>query len=107
MPGPSDPQLLTGSYAPIHDETTLADLSVVGSLPPHLSGQFVRIGPNPVTPPSLPCDWRRLGTEGVVGPAAGLVDSVATNLVPFAGRLFALGEGALAYELDEGLRTIA
>jgi carotenoid cleavage dioxygenase len=63
MPRPA-PELLTGNYAPVPDETTLADLTVVGTLPTVLSGQYVRIGPNPVRTTVTPCDWGAL--DGMV-----------------------------------------
>ena len=39
---------MEGNYAPVHDEVTVFDLPVTGSLPPELSGRLLRIGPNPV-----------------------------------------------------------
>jgi carotenoid cleavage dioxygenase len=42
---------LEGIYAPVPDEVTTGPLPVTGTLPPELDGVYVRIGPNPVTPP--------------------------------------------------------
>ncbi len=42
---------LAGPYAPVADELTVESLPVTGALPATLSGTYVRIGPNPVTPP--------------------------------------------------------
>lgn len=42
---------LTGNFAPVADEVTAFDLPITGTLPPELSGRFLRIGPNPVSPP--------------------------------------------------------
>jgi len=42
---------LEGVYAPVGDELTAGELSVTGMLPAELDGLYVRIGPNPVTPP--------------------------------------------------------
>ena len=64
MPSPSEPQLLTGNYAPVPDETTVAGLTVEGTLPTGLCGQYVRIGPNPLATTATPCDWDSL--EGMV-----------------------------------------
>lgn len=48
--GPANPYLV-GPYAPIRDELTVEGLSVTGALPPGLDGTYMRIGPNPITPP--------------------------------------------------------
>src|SRR5919202_3891469 len=42
---------LQGNFAPVCEEVTADDLSVVGELPPELDGMFVRNGPNPQFPP--------------------------------------------------------
>jgi len=42
---------LSGLYAPMAQELTLPDLPVRGHIPPALNGRYLRIGPNPVTPP--------------------------------------------------------
>lgn len=42
---------LSGIHAPMHEELSLEDLQVSGSIPPELDGSYLRIGPNPVTPP--------------------------------------------------------
>src|SRR5688572_27570459 len=39
---------LEGAFAPVEEEVTVADLAVVGSLPPELDGRYLRIGPNPM-----------------------------------------------------------
>lgn len=39
---------LSGNFAPVREEVTLTDLKVTGSIPKHLDGRYVRIGPNPV-----------------------------------------------------------
>ena len=41
----------SGNYAPVHEETTITDLVVSGTLPEALSGQYLRIGPNPLGAP--------------------------------------------------------
>ncbi|MCE9579634.1 MAG: carotenoid oxygenase family protein [Deltaproteobacteria bacterium] len=38
---------LDGNWAPVLDELVVEDLAIHGSLPPELSGTFLRIGPNP------------------------------------------------------------
>ena len=42
---------LQGNFAPVREEVTADDLTVVGELPPELDGMFVRNGPNPQFPP--------------------------------------------------------
>ena len=43
---------LTGIHAPMAGEETITDLEVTGTIPPELDGRYIRIGPNPVTPPN-------------------------------------------------------
>lgn len=38
---------LTGNFAPVEDELTVAPLEVTGTIPPGLTGTFLRNGPNP------------------------------------------------------------
>lgn len=42
---------LVGPYAAIRDELVVDGLPVVGALPAELDGTYMRIGPNPITPP--------------------------------------------------------
>ncbi|OQS12973.1 carotenoid oxygenase [Nocardia donostiensis] len=39
---------LEGIFAPIHQEHTLTDLTVTGTIPDYLDGRYLRNGPNPV-----------------------------------------------------------
>ena len=48
---------LEGNFAPIRDESTTDSLTVIGELPPNLSGMFVRNGPNPQFPPIGQYHW--------------------------------------------------
>ena len=41
------PWHLRGNWAPVHDELTVTDLRVTGSIPAELEGVYVRTGPNP------------------------------------------------------------
>ena len=43
---------ITGLNAPMDRELTLEQLQVQGSIPPELDGRYLRIGPNPITPPA-------------------------------------------------------
>jgi carotenoid cleavage dioxygenase len=44
-------RFLEGNFAPVHEELTTTELSVTGSIPDHLDGRYLRIGPNPVGTP--------------------------------------------------------
>jgi 8'-apo-carotenoid 13,14-cleaving dioxygenase len=48
---------LTGIHAPIHDERTIENLRVTGTIPDELSGRYVRIGPNPFKPDPRGHHW--------------------------------------------------
>jgi len=39
---------LEGAFAPLHDEYTLTDLTVSGTIPDYLDGRYLRNGPNPI-----------------------------------------------------------
>ena len=40
---------LASSFAPVHDELTVTDLAVTGSIPDYLDGRYLRNGPNPIS----------------------------------------------------------
>lgn len=42
---------LESNYGPVAEEVTAHDLPVIGELPEHLEGRYLRNGPNPITPP--------------------------------------------------------
>jgi len=39
---------LQGQFAPLHEEFTLTDLKVAGTIPDHLDGRYLRNGPSPI-----------------------------------------------------------
>jgi carotenoid cleavage oxygenase len=39
---------LEGEFAPLHEEFTLTDLDVAGTIPDYLDGRYLRNGPNPI-----------------------------------------------------------
>jgi 8'-apo-carotenoid 13,14-cleaving dioxygenase len=43
---------LDGVNAPVKDEVTDTNLQVTGAIPTELEGRYIRIGPNPITPPN-------------------------------------------------------
>ena len=47
LAAPAANPFLHGIHTPLHDERTLADLEVTGTIPAELDGRYVRIGPNP------------------------------------------------------------
>jgi carotenoid cleavage oxygenase len=129
---------LTGNFAPVGREVTLADLPVRGALPRELSGVLMRNGPNPIAPHPEKHHWfagdgmlhglelrdgRALGyrnryvrTERVerelglpaapVSPYAPFYQgSGSVNVVRHGGRILALGEAGLPYEMGRDLAT--
>ncbi len=52
-----DNPFLRGNFAPVREESTLADLKVIGTLPDDLDGMYVRNGPNPQFPPKGRYHW--------------------------------------------------
>src|SRR5215212_3048500 len=62
-PSTEHPSVL-GNHAPVQDETTITNLVVSGTLPEALSGQYLRIGSNPIAGTPLPNDWT--AGEGMV-----------------------------------------
>ncbi|BAZ04759.1 carotenoid oxygenase family protein [Calothrix sp. NIES-3974] len=48
---------LDGNFAPVQEEVTTEIQSIIGELPPDLSGMFVRNGPNPQFPPIGAYHW--------------------------------------------------
>ena len=113
---------LQDNYAPVADELTAFELPVTGTLPDHLDGRYLRIGPNPANDPGKAYHWF-LGEGMVHGvrleegrarwyrnrwvrPAEGDF-APNTNVLQHAGRTMALVEsGPPPYELTEELDTI-
>ena len=48
---------LGGIHTPVTQERTITDLAVSGTIPPELSGRYVRIGPNPFRPDPRGHHW--------------------------------------------------
>ncbi len=114
----------SGVHEPMHDELTLTELDVTGTIPATLNGLYLRNGPNPVDPPTSGGHWF-LG-EGMIhglelrdgraisyrnrfvrstkvskhlgeAPAPGPrhgSDNVNTNVQSIGGRIYALSEAA-------------
>lgn len=56
---------LSGIHTPMTEELTLETLSVTGTIPPALDGRYLRIGPNPVSPPN-PAAYHWFTGDGMV-----------------------------------------
>jgi 8'-apo-carotenoid 13,14-cleaving dioxygenase len=62
---PTGNPYLTGIHTPMSAELTLTDLKVTGTIPAELDGRYLRIGPNPVTPPN-PTAYHWFTGDGMV-----------------------------------------
>ena len=129
------PWFLAGNYGPVFDELTVSDLPVTGAIPPSLTGRYLRNGPNPAGGTSAHwffgdgmvhgirldggrAEWYRnrwvrttkleRGLDSLDGDA--LFDPTAsaanTHVLAHAGRIWALEEGHLPYELSPDLETV-
>jgi carotenoid cleavage dioxygenase-like enzyme len=129
------PPYIDGHFAPVADETTATDLEVVGELPLELSGHYLRNGHNP-KPGVTPSHWfkgsgmlhgvrldagrarwyrnRWVRTPALEGAeliredgSLDLTASVAgTHIIEHAGRLLALQEANLPFEVTHELDTV-
>ncbi|WP_134768134.1 carotenoid oxygenase family protein [Nocardioides sp. 1609] len=117
---------LQDEFAPVTEEVTALDLTVTGTLPSHLDGRYLRIGPNPSQDPATLAaeGYHWFLGEGMVH-GVRLEDGQArwyrnrwvrpregdfapnTNVVQHAGRTMALVEaGSPPYELTDELDTV-
>ncbi|QEU96122.1 carotenoid oxygenase family protein [Streptomyces kanamyceticus] len=126
---------LSGHFTPVPGEITARDLTVRGAIPPELSGRYFRNGHNP-KPGDTPTHWFRgagmlhgIRIDGgraewyrnrwVRTPALdgapmlrddGSVDLTAsiagTHVIEHAGRILALQEANLPFEMSPDLNTI-
>ncbi|AUX47324.1 carotenoid 9,10-9',10' cleavage dioxygenase [Sorangium cellulosum] len=107
---------LTGNFAPVLDELTVHDLEVTGTLPPELTGTYVRNGPNPRNGPS-PIWFLGQGMLHGVRLERGRarwyrnrwIDAPTTsntNIVRHAGKMLALVETAPPVAVSDELETL-
>ncbi|GAA3260695.1 carotenoid oxygenase family protein [Streptomyces lavendulae] len=125
---------LTGHYTPVTDEVTATELTVEGALPPELTGRLIRNSHNP-KPGITPTHWfkgsgmvhgirlrdgraewyrnRWVHTPALDGvpymteQGPDLTASTAgTHVIEHAGRLLALCEANLPFELTPELETV-
>ena len=112
---------MLGGYAPVPDEITVSELSVTGSIPPALTGWYLRNGPNPREAASA--HWflgegmvhgvriedgqatsyrnRWIRTKAFLGERGDRLTGgpANTHIVRHAGRTLALVESSYPYEL--------
>jgi carotenoid cleavage dioxygenase len=128
---------LQANFAPVTDEIDVFDLEVEGSIPESLTGRYVRSGPNPIDRGDVEhwfvgdgmlhgvrlrggeAEWYRnrwvtssvaaahKGIPEVDGPSNGLDGSGNTNVVHHAGRIVALNEVTMPFEITPELETVA
>ncbi|MCP9206678.1 carotenoid oxygenase family protein [Streptomyces sp. NEAU-Y11] len=133
--GPAAKPYVSGHYTPVVDEVTAHGLTVHGTLPPELNGRYFRNGHNP-KPGYTPTHWfkgsgmihgvrlrdgraewyrnrwvRTLALDGVPYlSASGVPDlkvsEAATHVIEHAGRILALQEASLPYEMTPELDTV-
>ncbi|MBO0840796.1 MAG: carotenoid oxygenase family protein, partial [Sciscionella sp.] len=124
----------SGNFAPVHDELDVFNLPVTGEIPAQLSGRYLRNGPNPRRPDDHwftgdgmvhgvrvtdgRARWYRnryVRTDSFDDPfplynadgSRNLHASVAnTHVVRHAGKLLALVESSLPYEITGELETV-
>ncbi|MFJ6633628.1 carotenoid oxygenase family protein [Streptomyces sp. NPDC091376] len=125
---------LTGHYTPVADEITATGLTVEGTLPPELTGRLIRNSHNP-KPGVTPTHWfkgsgmvhgirlregraewyrnRWVHTPALEGAPYMTehgpdltVSTAGTHVIEHAGRLLALCESALPFELTADLETV-
>jgi len=131
----STPWFLAGNYAPVQNELTVVDLEVTGAIPPSLAGRYLRNGSNPksgtaghwffgdgmvhgVRLDGGKAEWYRnrfvkttkftggletTDIETMMDPTASAAN---THVLAHAGRIWALEEGHLPYELSPELETV-
>jgi carotenoid cleavage dioxygenase len=127
---------LKGNFAPVFEERTEFDLEVVGAIPPELNGRFFRNGSNPKsgfsvhwffgngmvhgvrlsqgkalwyrnryvqTPLLDDPDGNRMAEDGSPDRTRSCAN---THVISHGGKILALEEGSLPYELDDELATV-
>jgi carotenoid cleavage dioxygenase len=134
---PEDNPVLQGNFGPVAHELDVAELEVIGTLPPELNGVLLRDGPNPVNPQAnhhwfvgdamlhaikfhngTASNYRNrwVRTEDIeekLGYTAAPVTATEllvqgsgnVNIVSHAGRLLALPEIGLPFEMELNLDT--
>lgn len=114
------PTYLTGVYAPVPDEIGARNLTVEGRIPPELCGRYFRNGPNPKPGVDPGIWWSGAGMVHGIRIADGTAQwyrnrwtttqphggKANTSIKHHAGRIMALYETALPYEITPELDTV-
>jgi carotenoid cleavage dioxygenase-like enzyme len=128
------PFYLVENFAPVFEEKTVDTLEVIGAIPPALNGRFLRNGPNPQTGWSDhwflgngmihgielengKANWYRnryvntpLFADPDCDPIGALMDldksAANTHVIHHAGKILALEEAHLPWEVSPDLETI-
>jgi carotenoid cleavage dioxygenase len=117
---------VTGNYAPVTEELTVTDLTVIGQIPEELEGRLLRNGPNPIGDVDMAnhhwflgdgmvhgirmrggkAEWYRnrfVGSQNTAqhgrAPSAGPIDATTgpnTNVIGHNGKTFAIVEAGTA-----------
>ena len=134
-PSTDTPWHLRGNFGPVQEELTEFDLKVTGAIPPELEGLYLRNGSNPKNGPTShwffgdgmlhgvrlekgKAAWYRNrwvrtpkleGNRDAMDPGV-ITDPTAsaanTHIIEHAGRLLALEEGHLPWEVSRELETV-
>ena len=128
------PFWLKDNFAPVFEETTATELKVTGHIPEALNGRLLRNGANPQTGQSMhwflgngmlhgvelkdgQANWYKnryvktpLYMNPEADPLSGLSDltmsAANTHVIHHAGKILALEEGHLPFEVDTNLETV-
>jgi carotenoid cleavage dioxygenase-like enzyme len=98
MPSSPNHASQSANNAPLTDETTITDLSVIGTLPVTMSGQYLRVGKRKV-------DRVAIHAGHAVSYQSRSFATDATSVIAFGSSFLAFEDGALAYELSADLDT--
>lgn len=128
------PFYLDGNFAPVYEESTAEKLEVIGAIPPELNGRLLRNGPNPQTGWSShwffgngmihgveiekgKANWYRnryIRTPLYADPEGDPIEAILqldksaanTHVIHHAGKILALEEGHLPWEVSTALDTV-
>jgi 8'-apo-carotenoid 13,14-cleaving dioxygenase len=111
----ADHWFLTEDDPPVSDETSVTGLAVTGTLPAGMSGSYLCIGSNAISPPQAGEPARAAAMVHAITLHVGgtvsyrnrwmTTDVEASNIITFGSTILVLGDGALAYELSADLAT--
>lgn len=133
---PEDNPILRGNFGPVGKEVEREALEVIGTIPPELNGVLLRTGPNPVNPglnhhwftgdgmlhaismengkaATYRNRWvrtdsveQKLGLPAAKGLRLPIQGSGNVNVIGHGGRILALSEIGLSFEMNRELDTL-